>query len=136
MVADDEAFQFNHIYNPFQNINTDKDFAFELTYVSPRLTRFEKDYIHIDEPKIIAEVERINKALAQDRAEISELVNKINALLTKIGQLVEQEENRVRNAQDKHFAIIGNIQRKISRRCFFLRNDNGRLLFNDARYQM
>ena len=133
LIESDDALRIKYIYNPFEYLNVEQDFAFELKYIPPKLTKFECNYITIDEKKIIAEIERINKEVKAEREAINTLVNKINALLVKINRIAEQEEPIQDKENKKHFALIRSIQKKVRRRCFFLRNENSLLLFNEER---
>ena len=131
LIKSDEVLEIGSIFSPFRTWTPEEDFAFELKYYLPRLTAFERDYITIDESGINAEMAKLNKEIKTEREEISLLVNKINFILGEIYRMIEYEDDIQNKNQNKHFAIIRNVQRKIKHRCFFLRSENSRLIFND-----
>jgi len=130
LVVDDEYLQIgSYFYSPL-SIDQFRDFAFEIEYCPPKLAKFESPYITIDRQKIEQEIARINQAAEAERQEINEIARQISQITKTLSALSRQESELQVDETERHFSIIKAMQKKICHRCFFLRNDNGGLMFS------
>lgn len=127
--ADDESvFAFGTgIYFPLPRYLSELEFKLE--YTEPQLAEFEKQYISVDETKIKRAITRINTKTAEICKKISELANEIKRRTEILSNVFESEQ--VPAEKQKYYKFLSEVQKCVSRKCLFLKNESSDVIFYD-----
>lgn len=104
-----------------------KDFKFELKYIEPDLSDFEKKFISIDREAIKSEIERINCTVKSCSEKITEYTSTINERINYFKNALSHEYSL--KDEKKYFQLFDEIQSTIGKKCLFLKNESNNIAF-------
>lgn len=112
------------------------ELKFKLSYVEPKLARFEEKFVSINRRAIKREITRINKATAESCEKIERLRKELDERTKRIHDGMDTRYTNQQEQDNKYFSFLKNIKRIVGNKCLYLKNENSDVFFKrvDRRY--
>ncbi|MFW6002631.1 MAG: AAA family ATPase [archaeon] len=126
--GDEIVLEYHYLKSGIQNL-MDRDF--EIKYIEPKLTKFERKHIHVDENAIKQEIKKINKQYKEYINKIDNLYRELQTKVDSLNAIINQHEKEQNHLDNEYASIWNKIISICNPKVYYLRNENNQLFFQD-----
>lgn len=112
------------------------ELKFQLKYMDPDLSKFEKRYITINTRALKSAITKLNKKTSDICEKITNLSSELTERANKISEALTDYGNYIYDEKEKYYRFIAAIKDCIGKKCIFLKNTNNDLIFSQENHEI